>query len=316
MTILEIDRAMLRGDSAISGTSWGAIFAGAVAAVATTIILVVLGTGLGLASVSPWYRSGAGAATVGVAAITWLVVVQWLSSAIGGYMAGRLRSKWTGTIHDDEVFFRDTAHGFLAWCVASIAGAVLLAGTGAITLGGAAAGASGAVTGRGADQNAYFIDNLYRPAGSTPGAASAPPATPSAMPAMGAGGMASGNFTGMGRPNADRGETGRILTHDFSNGGVTPDDRAYLAQLVANRNGMSQADAQTRVDQTIAQMNAARKQAARISIVTALAMVTGAFIAAVAGAFAGRLREEHDVLYATKYATEPTVTPRTTRRKL
>jgi hypothetical protein len=280
MTMLDSDRLALRGDSSASGTSWGAIFAGAVAALATTLILVVLGGGLGLAAVSRWYRSGAGIGAVGVAAIAWLVVVQWLSSAIGGYMAGRLRSKWTGTIHDDEVFFRDTAHGFLAWCVASVAGAVLLAGAGALALGGAAAGASGAAVGRGADPNAYYVDSLYHPAAA---AADANASATLPVPA-----------------NADpRGETGRILARDLANGGVTPDDRAYLAQLVANRTGLSQSDAQARVDSVIAQIDAARKRTAQISIVTALAMVIGAFIASVAGAFAGRLREEHDSHYAT-----------------
>ena len=204
MTMLDSDRLALRGDSSASGTSWGAIFAGAVAALATTLILVVLGGGLGLAAVSRWYRSGAGIGAVGVAAIAWLVVVQWLSSAIGGYMAGRLRSKWTGTIHDDEVFFRDTAHGFLAWCVASVAGAVLLAGAGALALGGAAAGASGAAVGRGADPNAYYVDSLYHPAAA---AADANASATLPVPA-----------------NADpRGETGRILARDLANGGVTPD---------------------------------------------------------------------------------------------
>jgi len=280
MTMIDSDRRALRGgESSASGTSWGAILAGAAAALATTLILVVLGGGLGLASVSPWYHSGAGVGAVGVAAIAWLVVVQWLSSAIGGYIAGRLRSKWTGTVHDDEVFFRDTAHGFLAWCVASVAGAVLLAGAGAIALGGAAAGASGAAVGRGADANAYYVDSLYRPV----------PTTDASTPS-----------TAMGSGNTDpRGETGRILARDIANGGVTPDDRAYLAQLVANRTGMSQSDAQARVDSVIAQIDAARKRTAQISIVTALAMVIGAFIASVAGAFAGRLREEHDALYAT-----------------
>ena len=165
----------------------------------------------------------------------------------------------------------------MAWCVASVAGAVLLAGAGAIALGGAAAGASGAAVGRGADPNAYYVDSLYRPAADANASATLP-----------------------GPANADpRGETRRILARDLANGGVTPDDRVYLAQLVVSHTGISHADAQARVDSVIAQIDAARKRTAQISIVTALAMVIGAFIAAVAGAFAGRLREEHDTLYAT-----------------
>jgi|SRR5665213_924094 len=307
MTMLDSDRALLGGDEgSVSAASWGAIIAGAVAAVATTLILVVLGSGLGLAAVSPWYHSGASAAKVGVAAITWLVVVQWLSSAIGGYLAGRLRTKWTG-IHSHEIFFRDTAHGFLAWCLASVAGAVLLAGAGAITLGGVAAGASGAAIGRGADQSAYYVDSLYRPA--TAASATAAPTTApnnamaasSPIPLGTPPGMAAMPSPGPGMgANADpRGETGRILARDFANGGVTPDDRAYLAQLVGSHTGMSQAEAQSRVDSVIAQMDAARKRAAQIAIVTALAMVIGAFIAAVSGALAGHIREEEEAMYGT-----------------
>jgi len=297
MTMLDSDRALLGGDEgSVSAASWGAIIAGAVAAVATTLILVVLGSGLGLAAVSPWYHSGASAAKVGVAAIAWLVVVQWLSSAIGGYLAGRLRTKWTG-IHSHEIFFRDTAHGFLAWCVASVAGAVLLAGAGAVTLGGAAAGASGAAIGRAADQNTYFVDNLYRPAAL---AAATPAPTdgsgPAATPMMPSSAMPGSTIGAAADP---RGETGRILARDFANGGVTPDDSAYIAQLVASRTGISQAEAQARVDSVIAQMDAARKRAAQIAIVTALAMVIGAFIAAVSGALAGRVREEEEAMYAT-----------------
>src|SRR6185437_6438818 len=93
-------------ESAISATSWSAIFAGATAAGATTLVLVALGSGFGLASVSPWPRSGASATTFTVMTAIWLIVVQWLSAAIGGYITGRLRTKWVGT-HTDEVFFRD-----------------------------------------------------------------------------------------------------------------------------------------------------------------------------------------------------------------
>ena len=288
MTILDSDRLSLDSDNrAASAASWGAIVAGALAAVATTLILIVLGGGLGLAAVSPWYNSRASAATVGIAAVAWLIVVQWLSSAIGGYIAGRLRTKWTG-LHSDEVFFRDSAHGFLAWCLASVAGAVLLAGAGAITLGGVAAGAAGGAVGRSADQSDYFVDTLYRPAVTTDAAAAPANSAPAAMPAP-------TSASGTSAANADmRGETSRILSRDLINGGMTPDDRAYLGQLIVAHTGLSQSDAQARVDTVISQMDAARKRASEISIVTALAMVIGAFIAAVSGALAGGLRDDHE----------------------
>jgi hypothetical protein len=124
-----------------SAVSWAAIIAGAVAATAATVILLVLGTGVGLSIISPWYRAGASAATVGVSAVVWLVVVQWISSGLGGFLAGRLRTKWVG-VHTHEVFFRDTAHGFLAWSLATVAGALVFASVTASGVGGVAKGTS------------------------------------------------------------------------------------------------------------------------------------------------------------------------------
>src|SRR5437762_11394391 len=106
-------------ESAVSAVSWAAIIAGAFAIAAASLILLALGAGVGLSSVSPWYNSGPSATTFGVWAAVWLIVVQWLSAALGGYLTGRLRTKWVG-VHTDEVYFRDTAHGFLAWAVAAV----------------------------------------------------------------------------------------------------------------------------------------------------------------------------------------------------
>ena len=111
-----------------SGVSWAAIFAGAAAAAALSLILVVLGAGLGFAATSPWADEGASAQTLGVSAIIWLLLTQILASGLGGYIAGRLRVKWAN-LHGDEVYFRDTAHGFLAWAVATLVAALLIVGT-------------------------------------------------------------------------------------------------------------------------------------------------------------------------------------------
>lgn len=124
--------------------SWGPILGGAFAAVGVTLILLLLGSGVGLTMVSPWSGESSSAATVGVTAAIWLVVAQWLSSALGGYLTGRLRTKWAA-VHTDEVFFRDTAHGLISWAVATVfvvgflaSSLTSLAGAGA-TAGGAAA---------------------------------------------------------------------------------------------------------------------------------------------------------------------------------
>src|SRR5687768_16085892 len=125
-----------------SAVSWGAIFAGGAAAAALSLILLLLGTGLGLSSVSPWANEGVSGTTLGVSTILWLTFTQLAASAMGGYLAGRLRTKWVA-VHTDEVYFRDTAHGFLAWAVATVGTAALLTSTiGSIVGGGIQAGAS------------------------------------------------------------------------------------------------------------------------------------------------------------------------------
>lgn len=270
-------------ESSISAISWPAIFGGAFAAAAFSLILLALGSGFGLASVSPWSNTGASATTFTAMTAIWLIVVQWVSAGLGGYLTGRLRTKWVG-VHTHEVFFRDTANGFLAWAVAAVIGAAFLASAVSSLLGGgthvAATIASGAAAGtsQGAVQatpSAYLVDSLFR----------------------------------SDHPNATAGdqeiraETGRILVTGIKNGDVPAGDRTYLAQLVAARTGLSQADAEKRVDDVIAKAKAAetkarqvadeaRKAGAYLSIFTAVSMLIGAFIAAAAAALGGQHRDE------------------------
>lgn len=169
----------------VSAVSWGAIMAGAAGAASLSLILLMLGTGLGFSSVSPWAHEGVSAMTLGVSAILWLTLTQLLASGMGGFLAGRLRTKWVD-IHTDEAHFRDTAHGFLAWAVATLATAALLTSAiGSIVSGGVQAGAAvagGMATGTmaaaagataaagseaaksGSDRSPmnYFIDSLFR----------------------------------------------------------------------------------------------------------------------------------------------------------
>lgn len=127
----------LTRSSSPSAVSWSAIIAGAAAAVALSLILLILGVGLGLSSVSPWTNQGISAETFGMSTVIWITLTQLLSSALGGYLAGRLRTKWVD-VHNDEIYFRDTAHGFLSWAVASLATAILLTSViGSILSGGA-----------------------------------------------------------------------------------------------------------------------------------------------------------------------------------
>jgi hypothetical protein len=285
VVIIEDDLA--RDELTRSAVSWGAIFVGAVAAAAVTLILIVLGTGLGLTMVSPWAGMGA---SVGVSAVIWVVVVQWLSSGVGGFLAGRLRTKLV-RLHTHEVFFRDTAHGFAAWSLATVAGAVLFALATAHGVAGAARGA--------ADAAALAV-------------ATAPPAP----------GSAQGYFVDLllrtTNPVVEvskrdtRAETERILERSIQDGKVTlaPEDKTYIAQMVAARTGANQVDAETRVDQIVTQLNdaeqkaraaadEARKRTSQVAILTALSMVIGAFIAAAAAALGGRARDDQDSFHRT-----------------
>jgi len=284
-----------------SGVSWGAVFAGGVGAAGVTLILLVLGAGLGFSSISPWAGESMSATGLAVAAGIWLVIVQWLSSIVGGYIAGRLRTKWADH-HSDEVFFRDTAHGFLAWGVATIlmVGFTVYAGAGAVsgvasTVGGAASTAAESPA------SAYALDQLFR---TNPGAAPATATT--GAPAGTTTDTATSTTTPSGQspagaqPNQDvaaasRAEAGRILGRAITGTGDDA-DQAYLAQIVSQQTGLSPDEAKQRVDQVVASAkdaaDKARKASAYASIITALTLMVGAFIAAVGGALGGRYRDE------------------------
>jgi hypothetical protein len=257
----------------VSATSWGAIVAGAFVIAAIGLVLIALGTGFSLSTVSPWPYAGVSATTFGVITIIWLVVIQWVSSGIGGYVAGRLRTAWTG-LHTDEVYFRDTAHGVLAWAVAAVVSAAVLAGAASVLTGSAATMASGAAEGAARNNAAtspspYIVDTLFRTDRTDASAAGQDP-----------------------RPQATR-----ILATGLRPGGeVSATDRTYLAHLVAARTGISQEEAQKRVDDAITNArqaaDTARKAARNLALVTAFSMLIGAFIAGVAAKIGGHHRDD------------------------
>ncbi|MDO9103159.1 MAG: hypothetical protein Q7J20_07430 [Candidatus Nitrotoga sp.] len=297
-----------------SAVSWGAIVAGAAAAAALSLILLILGTGLGLSSVSPWAHSGISATTFGVTTILWVTATQLVASGMGGYLAGRLRTKWV-TVHTDEVYFRDTAHGFLAWAVASLVTAALLTSViGAIISGGIQAGASVAegvattataataggaaaagsqMTKSGSDDGpmGYFVDYLFRkdintvvPAGSgarSEGAMEQTAAAPSS-------------------------EVARIFMTTIRTGTLALEDIKYVGQIVSQRTGLTQRDAEKRVNDTYARMqaklhdaeaatkeaaNKARKASAYAALWIFVSLLGGAFVASLAATFGGRRRD-------------------------
>src|ERR1700675_4307779 len=132
-------------EPSVAGISWAAVLAGAVTSLALTLVLLSLGAGLGFSVVSPWSNSGVSATTFEIGTGLYFIVMAMISSALGGYMAGRLRKRWIG-VQSTEVHFRDTAHGFLAWALASVLGAIVLASPATSLLRGAASGAMQAVS--------------------------------------------------------------------------------------------------------------------------------------------------------------------------
>lgn len=259
-----------------SGVSWAAVLAGALAALALTLVLLWFGTGMGFSVVSPWSDSGVSATTFKIGTGLYLVVVAMISSAIGGHIAGRLRTPWYG-IHSNETYFRDTAQGFLAWALASIVGALLLASAATTiigsTAGGLAQGASSAAAAQSSGPMSGYVDQLLRP-----------DPTSATVPA--------------GDANDIRAELTRLLTSSFSTErDLKPADRTYVAQVVARRTALSQADAEKRVNDIVTQaksdLDKARKAAAQLAFWMAASLLVGAFAASIAAAEAGAFRDRN-----------------------
>jgi hypothetical protein len=309
-------------ESSASAISWGAVIGGAFVAAALSLILLALGSGLGLSSVSPWENAGASAQTIGIASAIWLALMQLIAASVGGYLAGRLRTKWVD-VHTDEVFFRDTAHGFLVWAVGLVmtasfltsAATSLVSGGAKVGAAALAAGAGGAATAAAAqpaaagtttviDPSAYFVDRLLRsdrPAGEPAGTA-APAATAGTAVATPAGTAVASDASTRAGDASVRAELGRLFTVGFRNGELNPADRAYVVQVVATRTGMSQADAEKRVNDVIVQAkaaadearaaaDAARKAAAYFSLWIFISLLIGAFCASYAATIGGRQRD-------------------------
>jgi len=298
---------------------WGAVLAGAAGAASLALILLMLGVGLGLSSVSPWSSEGVSAETFGVASILWLTFMQLAASGLGGYLAGRLRQRWS-RVHADEVYFRDTAHGFLAWSVAALASAGLMTGAASAILGGGVkvgtmvsgtvAPAAAMLAGAGGVNPDYFVDTLFRRPLAGPGTGVAPsPSTEAtggaASPAVRSPGFASTLPASPDTPPTA--EVTRIFASAAGSPALPVDDAQYLGQLVAQRTGLSPQEAQKRVTDTFArlqaQMTAAREQAkasadkarrasAKVALWGFISLLIGAFVASYLGTLGGRHRDQ------------------------
>ena len=300
-----------------SAVSWGAILAGAAGAGALSLILTFLGIGFGMSAISPWTGAGASATAVGIGSVAWITLTQIAAASLGGYLAGRLRVRWPA-VHRDEVHFRDTAHGFVAWAVGTLAVAACLGSTigaigheGAQLSGNAIKGAATAVAARTPDSDhddlAYAVDLLMRPLPNTPAAASPAPSTGDGA---GTAAMATANSTdflagdAMRNDVERRGEAMRLFARSLRQGNLADADVQYLGHTIAARTGASQQDAEAQVRRAYASAteaaNAARQAAdtarmaaAYTSLWLFVALLAGAFFASLLATFGGRQRDSH-----------------------
>ncbi len=285
-----------------SSVSWGAIFAGAAGAAALSLILLMLGMGLGLSSISPWSNQGASTTRIGVSTILWLTFTQLAASGVGGYLAGRLRTKWV-VERTDEVYFRDTAHGFITWAVATLLTVALLTttissmvsrgGQAGASVAGTAASAGAAMVKNDAsslgDGMGYFVDSLFRKDMSASTGSVSPQSTGSEV------GSASSTS-----------EVTRIFSNGIRRGTLPPEDMRYIARLVEQRTGIPQAEAEKRVkaifdkvQMKLKEVEATAKESAdkvrKATSYTALwfsaSLLFGALFASFGAAYGGRRRD-------------------------
>jgi hypothetical protein len=251
-----------------AGTSfveWGAVLAGAFLAAAISFVLLTFGAAIGLSATSPWPNSGVSAKLIATLAVLWAMMQQIGAFMVGGYVAGRMRSRWhEPTQH--EVEFRDGLHGGLVWAVGIVIGAAL-----AMATAGAAAKTGIDVAGKAAGVTALsttepmdaVLDSMLRPttvaqapSASTPPAAATP--APSALRTRST--AASSDET--------RSEMARILASAVASGALSDQNRAYLAQGVAQRSGLSQQEAERRVNEAFTAAREAADKARKAAILT------------------------------------------------
>lgn len=220
---------------------------------------------------SVWSGSGVSASKVGTGALLWFILIQFISASMGGYLAGRLRTKWAG-IHGDEVYFRDTAHGFLAWSVAMVVTAAFLTSAATAFIGSSADPARSAASQSDLQTSNYYVDSLFRSDGSKPETEVAP---------------------------ASR-EAATVFAFGLQHGKLYPADKSYLDRMVMARTGASQADADKTVYDAFANAQTAaeatRKAVAHTLLWTFIALLIGAFCASFAGTIGGRQRDKVAIL--------------------
>ncbi|ABI60571.1 hypothetical protein [Nitrosomonas eutropha] len=297
-----------------SAVSWSAVFAGSAATAILSLILLILGSGLGLSVVSPWTDTsavGVGAASLYV--IIWVVLSSLLAAGLGGYLAGRLRVKWPD-IAKDEIFFRDTAHGFLSWAVSSLVTAVLLATAvgsvvhGTIQMSTNAAVTTSAVAGStvadsfGSDNISidYFIDSLFRKSEHTTNTDVASKETNAKKvdDKVELTNEDGSSHIGM--------EVTRIFVNSIQSGNIETEDLNYVSEVISQHTGLTHEQAKERVKTTFSRIqmelekaetalketaDQVRKASSYMALWIFISLLSGAFVASVAAIYGGRQRD-------------------------
>jgi hypothetical protein len=246
---------------------WGPVIAGALLAAALSFVLLTFGTAIGLSAVSPWPNSGLPARLVASLAVFWVMAQQIGTFMAGGYVAGRLRSRWRDA-PKDEVEFRDGLHGALVWALGIAIGAALLMATA-----GAASRTGAEMVGRTAAAAAstsqpidVALDAMLRPAA----------------------GQAAGQRSDDPRP-----QLARALAGAVAGGSLSEQSRAYLVQVVAQRTGASQEEAAKRVDEAFQGARQAADRARRAAVLTALVTAISLLVSLAAAWWAALKGGEH-----------------------
>lgn len=255
-----------RNEGSTSAVSWGAVAGGAFVTTALLLSLSALGAGVSLSSLSPWSNTGVSPSSVGLGALLWLAIVEVLACGLGGYVAGRLRTKWVD-VHSDEVYFRDTAHGFLVWAVSFVILAAFLGSAGTLLSGGERRGSNGAQSDTpAAEANRYFIDSLFR-----------------------------SNQISSAPDQSLRSEISAVFAHSLHQRELAAEDRNYVADVVAVKTGLARPEAEKRVTEVFGRdqqaIDNARKAVAHSLYWLFVALLLGAFAASFSATFGGRQRD-------------------------
>ena len=277
---------------------WSPVILGTLGATAISVVLLTFGAALGLSAVSPHPYAGLSVRATTILTGTYTALVAVAAFAAGGYLAGRLRTPWKAG-EEAEQHFRDGAHGFAVWALGVVVAAALAAAGAAsfvkaaaqTTTAVATAGVAGAISNSDPSRLAmapidFAVDRLLAPA---PASAGQPD------------GASTTSRAGFSAPLA------RTLFASLQSGQLDPRNRTYLSQVVMAQTGMSQADAEKRVDEAFSELksaeqtardaaDAARKAALIAAFATAATLAVGCAAACVGAGLGARHRDENTLI--------------------